>query len=237
MVNYPPGIIRILRMTEQAATAQNNRRTRFLFLLISLLALMVLEPFLFDRTGLLFLLDIFFSLILFTSIYAVSEKRLDAVIAILLGVPKLATMWWLYFSTHSLLFLFDSIFGFIFLAYIIVLILRHIFRQEDVTLEIIYGAIVVYILIGLMWVFLYKFTGFFHPGSFFFSDALAGETRKALYYYSFVTLTTLGYGDISPVSGPARSLAMLEAIVGQMYIAVLIARLVGMHISQGLLKK
>jgi hypothetical protein len=237
MVNYPPGIIRILRMTEQAATAQNNRRTKFLFLLISLLALMVLEPFLFDRTGLLFLLDIFFSLILFTSIYAVSEKRLDAVIAILLGVPKLATMWWLYFSTHSLLFLFDSIFGFIFLAYIIVLILRHIFRQEDVTLEIIYGAIVVYILIGLMWVFLYKFTGFFHPGSFFFSDALAGETRKALYYYSFVTLTTLGYGDISPVSGPARSLAMLEAIVGQMYIAVLIARLVGMHISQGLLKK
>jgi len=224
-------------MTEQAATAQNNRRTKFLFLLISLLALMVLEPFLFDRTGLLFLLDIFFSLILFTSIYAVSEKRLDAVIAILLGVPKLATMWWLYFSTHSLLFLFDSIFGFIFLAYIIVLILRHIFRQEDVTLEIIYGAIVVYILIGLMWVFLYKFTGYFHPGSFFFSDALAGETRKALYYYSFVTLTTLGYGDISPVSGPARSLAMLEAIVGQMYIAVLIARLVGMHISQGLLKK
>lgn len=224
-------------MTEQAATAQNNRQTRFLFLLVSLLALMVLEPFLFDRTGILFLLDIFFSLILFTSIYAVSTKRLDTVIAILLGVPKLATMWWLYFSTQPLLFLFDSIFGFIFIAYIIVLILRHIFRQKDVTLETIYGAIVVYILIGLLWVFLYTFTDFFHPGSFLFSDALAGETRKVLYYYSFVTLTTLGYGDISPVSGPARSLAMLEAIVGQMYIAVLIARLVGMHISQGLLKK
>jgi len=51
-------------------------------------------------------------------------------------------------------------------------------------------------------------------------------------YYSFVTLTTLGFGDITPVSDPARSLSLLEAIVGQLYLAVLVARLVGIHISQ-----
>ena len=56
-------------------------------------------------------------------------------------------------------------------------------------------------------------------------------------FFSFITLTTLGYGDITPLSNPAKSLVMLEAIVGQMYIAVLIARLVGIHISQGLMKQ
>ena len=229
--------IAVLKMVQQKATDQSSKQTRFLPLLVSLLGLIVLEPFLFDRTGILFLLDIFFSVILFTCVYAVSEKPLDAVVAIVLGIPKLATMWWLKLSTQPLLLLADSIFGVLFMAYIVVLILRHIFKQEDVTVETIYGAIVVYILIGLLWVFLYKFTEFFHPGSFSFSEALADDKRKALYYYSFVTLTTLGYGDISPVSGPARSLAMLEAIMGQMYIAVLIARLVGMHISQGILRK
>jgi hypothetical protein len=229
--------ITVLKMVQRLATDQNSKQTRFLPLLVSLLGLMVLEPFLFDRTGILFLLDIFFSLILFTCVYAVSEKPLDAVIAIVLGIPKLATLWWLNFSTQTLLLLADSIFGVLFMAYIVVLILRYIFKEEDVTVETIYGAIVVYILIGLLWVFLYKFTEFFHPGSFSFSKALADDKRKALYYYSFVTLTTLGYGDISPVSGPARSLAIMEAIMGQMYIAVLIARLVGMHISQGILRK
>jgi hypothetical protein len=51
-------------------------------------------------------------------------------------------------------------------------------------------------------------------------------------YYSFVTMSTLGYGDITPISNPARSLSLLEAVVGQLYIAILIAKLVGMHIAQ-----
>jgi hypothetical protein len=58
-----------------------------------------------------------------------------------------------------------------------------------------------------------------------------------MFYYSFTTLTTLGYGDVTPLSGPAKSLATVEAIIGQMYIAVLIAKLVGTHITQSLLKK
>jgi cellulose synthase/poly-beta-1,6-N-acetylglucosamine synthase-like glycosyltransferase len=229
--------IAVLKMVQQAATAQYNRQTRFLLLLISLLALMVLEPFLYDRIGIRFLLEIFFSVILFSCIFAVSVKRGATLIALLLALPKLGTTWAISFITPPLLFLFDSILGFIFFAYIIALILHHIFRQKDVSLETIYGAIVVYILIGIMWVFLYHLTEFIHPNSFSMAADLATESRKALFYYSFVTLTTLGYGDITPISHPAKSLAMLEAIVGQMYIAVLIARLVGMHISQGLLKK
>ena len=105
------------------------------------------------------------------------------------------------------------------------------------SLETIYGAIVVYILIGLMWAFLYHLTEIIHPQSFSFAAELVTDLKKSLFYFSFITLTTLGYGDLTPVSSPAKSLAMLEAIVGQMFIAVLIARLVGMHISQSILKK
>jgi len=213
------------------------RKSRFLLLLIALLGLVVIEPFLFEFTRINFLLDIFFSVILFSSIFAVSEKKQTAVIAVLLALPKFATTWAFTFITHPLLYLFDSIFGIIFMAYIIILILAHIFKQKEVSLETIYGAIVVYILIGLMWAFLYHMTEIIHPHSFTFATELATNQRKSLFYFSFVTLTTLGYGDIAPVSGPAKSLAMLEAITGQMYLAVLIARLVGAHISQGILKK
>jgi hypothetical protein len=220
-----------------AATGQDSRKTKFLLLLISLLALMVLEPFIYEYTGIKSLLAIFLSVILFTSIYAVSGKKSTLFIAILLAIPKLVTTWVLGYTSHPLLNFFDSILGIIFIGYIIVLILKYIFRQEDITLETIYGAIVVYILIGLMWVFLYKMVEVIHPNSFSLASVLAADSKKNLYYFSFVTLTTLGYGDVTPVSFPAKSIAMLEAIVGQMYIAVLIARLVGIHIAQSLNKK
>ena len=220
-----------------ADNSADCRKSRFLLLLIALLGLVVIEPFLFEFTRITFLLDIFLSAILFSSIFAVSEKRQAAVIAVLLAVPKFATTWAFTFITHPLLYLFDSIFGIIFMGYIIILILAHIFKQKEVSLETIYGAIVVYILIGLMWAFLYNLTEIIHPQSFTIATELATDLRKALFYFSFVTLTTLGYGDIAPISSPAKSLAMLEAITGQMYIAVLIARLVGTHISQGILKR
>lgn len=224
-------------MINQTESLQKSRQTRFLLLLVNLLAFMVLEPFLFDYIGLKFLLEIFFSAILFTSIYAVSGKKGSTFIAALLALLKFGTTWASGFISHPLIYLSDAISGIIFIAYIIILIIRHIFRQEEVTVETIYGALVVYILIGIMWFFLYLLTEFIHPNSFSLAIDPATESKKIIFFYSFVTLTTLGYGDITPVSAPARSMAMLEAIVGQLYIAVLIARLVGMHISQSLLKK
>jgi len=199
-------------MINQTEPLQKSRQTRFLLLLVSLLALMVLEPFLFDYTGLKFLLEMFFSAILFTSIYAVSGKKGTTLVAILLALLKLGTTWVSGFISHPLLNLFDSISGILFIAYIIVLILGHIFKQEEVTVETIYGALVVYILVGIMWFFLYLLTEFIHPNSFSLAIDPATESKKIIFFYSFVTLTTLGYGDITPVSAPARSLAMLKQL-------------------------
>ena len=138
----------------------SSKQTKFLLLLVSLLALMVLEPFLFDYTRLRFLLDIFISIILFASIYAVSEKRRTTPDGNTVGLTKIWDHMGSWFYHPSPAFFFDPFSRFIFIGYIIVLILNHIFRQKNVTLETIYGAIAVYILIGLVWVFLYNLTEF-----------------------------------------------------------------------------
>ena len=90
---------------------------------------------------------------------------------------------------------------------------------------------VCFLLLGLCWAFIYALIEVLNPGSFSVASITTAGSSSAYTYFSFVTLTTLGYGDISPVAQVARSFAILEAITGQMYLAVLVARLVGTQIA------
>jgi hypothetical protein len=110
--------------------------------------------------------------------------------------------------------------------------LRSIFQEQDVTKDTIAGAAAVYMLFALMWSFLYGVLDLIEPGSFAVSESQTLGERNIFLYYSFVTLTTLGYGDIIPVSYIAASLAVLEAVFGQLYLVVLVAWLVGMYVSK-----
>ena len=122
------------------------------------------------------------------------------------------------------------------------MILRAIFTQGSVSLDSIFGAICAYLLLGMAWGRLFGIE-VLQPGSFQatgkMADALKSTEARGpvLDYYSFVTMTTVGYGDITPVSPPARTLAWLEAMMGQFYIAVLVAALVGIRLSQGMVKR
>jgi len=125
-----------------------------------------------------------------------------------------------------------------FLGYIVVLLLRDILSHRTVTAETIRGAVTIYILLGVFWITIYAVILVLRPEAFVFSDALRAEVGtnanqhfSVLEYFSFVTLTTLGYGDISPVSPLARVAATTEAVVGQLFIAITIARLVGLQVS------
>ncbi len=109
------------------------------------------------------------------------------------------------------------------------------------TVDTIFGAVCVYLLIGLSFAMICMLIEFALPGSFVTSGngitdlnlRVAGQSNfSTSIYYRFVTLTTLGYGDLMPVSPPARTLSYIEAVIGQIYLTVLIARLVGLHISQ-----
>ncbi len=136
----------------------------------------------------------------------------------------------------SLIFV-EEIFGILFLAFMVIVILSFIFGEQEVTSNTIYAAIVVYLLIAIMWAFIYSVLESINPGSFAISESQIEVERPLFIYYSFITITTLGYGDITPVTATANSFSFLEAVIGQIYLVVLVARLVGMHIAQSMNRK
>lgn len=116
------------------------------------------------------------------------------------------------------------------IAVFAMVILRRVFASGAITLPRVEGAVAVYLLVGVLWALLFEALVLLDPG------ALSGTGGRSLVeadltYYSFVTLTTVGYGDITPVAPAARSLAVAEALIGQLYPAVLIARLVSLEIA------
>jgi hypothetical protein len=90
---------------------------------------------------------------------------------------------------------------------------------------------------ALAWSFIFGAVESLHPGSFSIPEIQGISTSRHFLYYSFVTITTLGYGDITPVTSLARSLSTLEAVIGQLYLVVQVAWLVGVHVSQSMLKR
>ena len=105
--------------------------------------------------------------------------------------------------------------------------LRHAFRPGVVNAEHVLAALDAYLLAGMLFGVTYWMIDQMWPGS--FSGVGATLSRAEGIYFSFVTMATLGYGDVVPVTGPARGLAMVEAVSGQMYLAVLVARLVSLY--------
>lgn len=120
----------------------------------------------------------------------------------------------------------------LFFFHLIILISRHLLlKQGQVTGETLWAAINVYMLLGLMFAFLYGAVFSLAPGAFSGGvlENADGEVTKSMVYFSFVTMTTLGYGDITPSIQPAATLAYVQALIGQLYVAILIARLVSMY--------
>jgi hypothetical protein len=204
---------------------------RFLFLLISLMLWLVLRPFLEEFAGFHTLIDIFMSVILISAVYAVSQKKLIYILGVLLAFIAVTIRWINHFLNLSPLEVVNNILSILFLGFTIVIILNQLFSEKEITADIIMGAICVYFLMGIMWAIGYNLLEMFEPGSFQVPQSTGGAVTD-FSYYSLVTLTTLGYGDITPISGKAQSLSTLEAAMGQLYLAVLVARLVGVHISQ-----
>lgn len=128
----------------------------------------------------------------------------------------------------------------LFFGFTVAVILRNIFADTAITGDKVFGAVCGYLLAAGMWADVYALTELLVPESFETSSQLARELsswhgRTALFdYFSLVTLTTMGYGDVTPVRPPATVLATLEAIFGQFYIAVVVAALVGLRLAQAI---
>jgi voltage-gated potassium channel len=133
----------------------------------------------------------------------------------------------------------SRIIGMFFYLVAAVLIFRDVFRAGDVDVNKLCGSVCIYLLIGVLFGQFYQLCDIVDPGCFVFEmeklvrhGSLSYFERSHLFnYFSFVTLSTLGYGDISPVTRMTRTLSYTEAILGQLYLAVLVSRLVGLHIA------
>jgi hypothetical protein len=133
-------------------------------------------------------------------------------------------------------FLIPGLIYSVFIIAAILLINRRIFLEQQVTIDTIKGGISVFLLIGFLWTLFYRILYIFDSSA--FSQSVKSiDLFKSMFYFSFTTITTVGYGDITPVSDFARTLANLEAIIGIMYPSIFIARLVGLYTAQELNKR
>ena len=212
-------------------------KERFLGLLIFIIAMIIIGPLFEEFVKLSILIDILWSAIFISAIYAVSQKKHHILIAVLLALPMLGSIWTKYFVQHKALLVVGSLCGAAFFLFAIIQMLIFIYSHKEVTRDLIIGAAVVYLFMALMWTFIFVVVEILHPGSFNLPEGVDIAATRQFVYYSFVTLTTLGYGDITPITPLARSLCILEAVIGQLYLVVQVAWLVGVHVSQSMLKR
>lgn len=177
-----------------------------------------------------------FSAVLLFGYFAVSHQPKTTRIALGLCTLAILTQIIKIFYPSTQILIAHHLLGIIFMLFNIGIIFHLMFTSRAITLNIISASLCVYLLLAVVWSQGYSLLEIIEPGSFSFQVETDQEfilgNSVAPFYFSLVTMTTLGYGDIVPVTQAARMMAVVEAFVGQLYIAVLVARLVGLHVAQ-----
>ncbi|MEM7228408.1 MAG: potassium channel family protein [Planctomycetota bacterium] len=236
-MNSPP----LRRYRSGMTTATANDRSFFIVLAL-LMAMIVCIPILnlIDPSppGVLgsVLMTVFFSGVMLTSVHAVGHSHRVLIIGFLLAVPAVATKVAREFLTGDIITVTDHVSDIIFLAFIVVELLRALFAARAVTANLIACSMCTYLILALWFASVAGLLECLVPGAYQVLTevgddvSIASQAGDIAVYYSFITITTLGYGDIVPMIPASRMLAGVEAIVGQFYMAILVARLVGMHL-------
>lgn len=218
---------------------------RHVWLLAALVLLLVLYPFSLNFQISYWLLEVFFILVLLACVFSAADSRLSLVVAIVFALPSLigflsvigfslAGEWspdwivWVRLAMTTGLLIYSAAF-----------ILVDVLRSPRINADEICAAVSVYLLLGLIWALFYSMAYEVSPECMAMPDvtetvapeAAGLENFTTFTYFSFVTLSTLGYGEIVPMSAETRMLAWVEAMFGQIYLAVLIGRVLGLHVA------
>ncbi len=212
---------------------QGSRWTsnRFLFLLFALIILLLGYPYMPDNQLGAFLGGMMSLLLLIAAIFAVRTHKHALIGASVLALIVIILSVWAFVSGVRGHPLVEAAF-FLFYTLTTIVIFVEVIREKEVTRNILIGVVCVYLLIGTAFATLYDFVETIRPGSFQFNTINAGDAPmrwRNLLYYSFTTLTTTGYGDITPASTHAQSLSIIEGIIGVLFVAVFVARLISMY--------
>ncbi len=209
----------------------NNRlfgRFRFSGLLAALLLLVILGPVAEEAAVGRAVLLTLFSLLLAASAYVASNRKAGLVAATGLAVAWTVVTWARPFTGDVTVLISDGL-AICLLMYALGPMLRRIIAVSEADFDTLCGAVAVYLLIGVAWGVSYRFIETLMPGSFDLTGTGASVGWNDFLYFSLTTLTTLGYGDIRPVTAVARIWTSLEAVAGVLYIALLVARLISIY--------
>lgn len=218
-------------------------RHKFQLLFYVVLALMVAYPALQHAMAGRVAFDLLLTMLFVATLVTVIRSKGARLVSVLVGLPALFGVWTGYVvsglpvqATEIALHLTAGLF----LAFAVSVILRSIFAEGSVSKDGVYGAFCGYLLIGLAFGHVYCLLETAQPGSFRGDGNLGAQLadlttqRFALTYLSFLTLTTVGYGDIVPATAVARSVTVVQAITGQFFLAVLVAELIGRRVSEAI---
>lgn len=218
---------RLLPDLSRVAAEDRANQGRALLVTVTLFALVVMAPVTssYGGTG----VNLLGSCALVALVILAGRTRRALAIALSLGIPALLSRWvvppdWP-LGWRALEFLLDLALN----GFVLSLMLRHIFTARRVGATTLLLAVNSYLLLGVIWAGAYILCETLQPGSFRGLDAGVRESLVDLYYFSFVTLATVGYGDVTPALSAARSLALAEMLCGVMFTAVLVARLIGLY--------
>ena len=202
-------------------------KSRFIYIILSIMIAILISPYIrhIGKTGHIFT-TLLTAMIPLTSFYALIANRNRAVVILFLAAPFVILDGISMFFAQRYLMIAAISFGTILYFYIIVLLVNNLLSYRVVTADLIYCAIATYLLIGVMWTGIYMVLEGIYPGS-FSGISEAGD----LLYFSFVILTTVGFGDITPQSIISKRLVVFEAAMGCIYLAVIIAMIVGRYMS------
>ncbi len=198
----------------------------------ALVVLIVTVPFVQEFQNFRYIEAALVSVVLTLAVLAVGGRRKTLAVAIVLAAPTIAGRWLYHFQAADKSFAFYIGCFLVFIGFVVFQFLRFMLRSPRVTSEVLCAVVATYIMLGLLWASAYMLVARLSPGA--FSGLSAGQSFQGFnaLYFSLITLTTIGYGDIVPVSSAARMLAMMEGITGTMYVAVLISRLVALYTSE-----
>jgi voltage-gated potassium channel len=174
------------------------------------------------------------TVVLISSVLAVGGRRRTLIAAILLVMPAVVGKWANHLRPDLVppeVFLVAEL---VFLGFVVTNLMRFTLRAPRVNTEVLCAGMAGYLMIGLLWMVAYLLVARAVPDSFSITAGPTGQRSMegfTAFYFSFATLTTIGYGDIIPISNTARMLAVMEAVIGMFYVATLISRLVALHTS------
>jgi hypothetical protein len=222
----------IKKLLEKNNAFWNEDRSLSALLFYLTINTFLIVPFAHFRAG-EFSFAVIYSLILLSGVYAIGDNLKAKIGIFILALLSFMAQWSLRFQDTLFLHIADDILAGLFFLALIFIVLRHIFREGDVTFHRIQGAIAVYLLIGLVFSRAYHLIYLLDPMAFQMTDIVVDtETFYSRFvYFSFVTLTTLGFGDITAVNLGAKSMVMIEGLFGQLFPAIMITRLVTLEIE------